>query len=499
MQEVAELVEQRHDVVVLHEAAREVADQDPFGDLDAPDPGDEVELGGVVVLARPRVQVEVDPTQPRAVARPSGTAHHVAHHVVRRDVLVPDRGVGHLDVLQAEQPAGDLEQTGPDLVEGEVAPHLLGVDVKALPSQDLGVVGLVHVGDRGRVRPVLTDPLQQEVVVAPGRPGGQLGDAVDEGRDRWPRADHLDLGVVRRPVGVAECRGELTADLEKLVQDRVVGRPGPVLECRKQFRSQLPVVGEGPHRHEVGVLRGQDDQAVLTRGVRPEEVLRQPDQPGRVDPDRAHVVADAAAERLGEGGLALRQLSHPRAGLLVAVDGGPPEVAKDPLEQSGGARVEPGPVECRERVEDRTVLRDLDLQPVGLLLQPLGLLAHRLVRMDVGVERAQRGDAAQRRLEPVPGGEDLPCRGGVACSELGEPLAHLRQPVRATAGQPRQRELCVGQDERLDERLAGQAVFRFFGGWATRGTNVGLTLSRTTSALTTTFAMSSREGTSYIT
>src|SRR6476659_5929473 len=62
--EVAELVEQRDHVVVLHQRLREVADQHPLGELATGDPGGEAELGRVAVLAGPRVQVEVDPSEP---------------------------------------------------------------------------------------------------------------------------------------------------------------------------------------------------------------------------------------------------------------------------------------------------------------------------------------------------------------------------------------------------------------------------------------------------
>ena len=58
--EVPELVEERDDLVVLQQAAVEVADEHALGELRAGDAAHEVELGRVLVLAVARVQVEVD-------------------------------------------------------------------------------------------------------------------------------------------------------------------------------------------------------------------------------------------------------------------------------------------------------------------------------------------------------------------------------------------------------------------------------------------------------
>ena len=88
--EVPELVEQRHDVVVLHQPAREVADQHALGQLPAGDAGDEVELRRVLELALARVQVEIDAAEhapcrrtarrsrrrPRATRSASGTGRY---------------------------------------------------------------------------------------------------------------------------------------------------------------------------------------------------------------------------------------------------------------------------------------------------------------------------------------------------------------------------------------------------------------------------------------
>ena len=63
--QMPELVEERHDVGVLHQPASEVAHQHALGQLPIADTRDEVELRGVLVLALAGVQVEIDPAQRR--------------------------------------------------------------------------------------------------------------------------------------------------------------------------------------------------------------------------------------------------------------------------------------------------------------------------------------------------------------------------------------------------------------------------------------------------
>ena len=65
--QVAELVEQGHDVAVLDQALREVADQRALGQLAAGDSADQVELRRVLELSVARVQVEIDPPDQRPV------------------------------------------------------------------------------------------------------------------------------------------------------------------------------------------------------------------------------------------------------------------------------------------------------------------------------------------------------------------------------------------------------------------------------------------------
>ena len=100
--EVPELVEQRDDVVVLHQPLAEVAHQHALGQLGAGDAVGDRELRRVRVLALARVEVEVDAAQGLAGER----------HVVRRHVGVPDHRVVDGGVGEVEQPAGHVEQAG---------------------------------------------------------------------------------------------------------------------------------------------------------------------------------------------------------------------------------------------------------------------------------------------------------------------------------------------------------------------------------------------------
>jgi hypothetical protein len=115
--QMAELVEQGDDVAMLHELAGEVADEDSFCQLTARDPAHEVELGGVLVLALSRVQVEMDTSYGTPLGR----------DVVDRDVAMPPSGLGHRGVHQPEQAAGDVQHSVGHLLEVEVPADLLGI------------------------------------------------------------------------------------------------------------------------------------------------------------------------------------------------------------------------------------------------------------------------------------------------------------------------------------------------------------------------------------
>ncbi|MPM40639.1 hypothetical protein SDC9_87283 [bioreactor metagenome] len=311
--QVAELVEQRHHIVVLHQAAREVADQYPLGQPPVPDPLGEGELGGVLVLALARVQVEEDPADPLPGARARGVGVGVgvgAEHVVGGHLLVPDVRLGGVDrdVRQAEQPAGDLEQAGADLVDVEVAADLLGIHAVPLAADQFGVVGGVGRVDRRRSGDVAAQPVEQHGMVAPGGLEGQLRDPVDEGGDRLAGADHHHLGGVVGPAAVAEQLRHLPAHREQLPQHGIVVGPAAVEELDPQRPADGRVLGEGDVRHCVGIVGGHRDQAVLVGRMGIDPVLRKTGQLLRRHPHRPHVGADRPTHLLTQVDLAAVEL-----------------------------------------------------------------------------------------------------------------------------------------------------------------------------------------------
>ncbi len=217
--QVAELVEEGDDLVVLHQAAGEVAHQHALRQLALAQPGDHVELGGVLELALAGVQVEVDAPDP-----PPGQAD-----VVRRHVGVPGAGLvgGDGGPLETEEPAGDVEEALSDRLEAEVGPHDLAVDVVLLPAHELGVVARVVGLDLLGVRLVDALALQQDGQLRSARPRDRAADPVDELGDRGTGADHLHLGVVVGPRVVAQQRRRLAAYGEEVLEHPVVDRPAP--------------------------------------------------------------------------------------------------------------------------------------------------------------------------------------------------------------------------------------------------------------------------------
>src|SRR4030095_15977767 len=101
VEQVAELVEEGHDVVVLHEprialrSAGEVADETCLGELKACNAGPYVELRGVVELPGPRMEIEEEPAEKRLpVVNLIGFDARIPH-VRMLDALVGARvGVG---------------------------------------------------------------------------------------------------------------------------------------------------------------------------------------------------------------------------------------------------------------------------------------------------------------------------------------------------------------------------------------------------------------------
>ena len=144
MDEVAELVEQRDDLVVLQQTTVEVAREHALGELHPGDTTHEVELRSVLVLAVARMEVEMDPPDPFALER----------DVVGGDLVVPGVAVRHGRPLETEEAPGDVEEPLPNGLEREVRPDLLGVDGQLLLADELGVVREVGAVDVVRVRSV---------------------------------------------------------------------------------------------------------------------------------------------------------------------------------------------------------------------------------------------------------------------------------------------------------------------------------------------------------
>ncbi len=152
-------------------------------------------------------------------------------------------------------------------------------------------------------------------------------------------ADHLHVGVVGRPVVVADQGRQLLPQREHLLEQRLRGRPAALAEHGHQVPPDVLVVREHPHRDRVGVVGRDRDQPVIAGRVGGEPVLGQAGEPLGGDPDRADVVAGDLVELLVELGQPVADRRDPGPGLLVAVDTRPPEVLAHLLEQPGRQRV----------------------------------------------------------------------------------------------------------------------------------------------------------------
>ncbi len=294
----------------------QIADERALGQLPARDAGAHRELCGVLELALARMQVQVDPPDRGAVTE----------HVVRDDVLVPQRHVGG-PVVDAEQPAGHVEQTGAHGGEIEVRPDALGVDLVALAADERLEVVAVRGVQRRLARVVAASPFEQDVVVALRRLGGVGSGLVDELEDGLAAADHLDLGVVVGPVGIAEQLRLLVPQVENLLQYGVIHRPTAV-ECGEgEVLAHGGVPRERPYRDEVRRVGRQLDQLVVADRMGVDEVRREPVELVGPDPDRTDVVADPAAEVLVEHGEPLRYRAQAVAHLVRPIDAGAAEVA----------------------------------------------------------------------------------------------------------------------------------------------------------------------------
>jgi hypothetical protein len=385
-----------------------------------------LQLGGVLVLSLARVQVEVD-----AAAQLT-----VGDYVVGRDAVGPDRRVGDLAVLDPEQPARDIEQAGPHPGEVEVAAHLLGVDIEVLPTDQLAVVRRGRGVEVEGVGLVATAAFEQGGVVATPGVLGCDRETFDEIGDRFGRADHLDLGVVRRPAVVAEQPGPFVAQVQHLVQDGVVRGPAAVEELDRQRPPGGGVAREGAERNEIGVVGGDLDQAVGARRVGLDEIGRQAVQHLGGDPDGPDVVAQHPGEILVENGQPVGDLAQSCALVLGAIDAATPEVAQDLIAHAGRGGVETAAVGGGENLVQLPVEVALGEDARYLLGPLLPQRADVLVRVHLVEQLGRRVGAAQRDVGVVPPAQHLGRGPGGAVLELIERGLGLGQQGVDAGGEP---------------------------------------------------------------
>ena len=172
------------------------------------------------------------------------------------------------------------------------------------------------------------------------------------------------------------------------------------------------VAREREEREQVRVLRGDRDQPVLVRRVPGDEVLGQPVERGGGHQRRTTPVADVAVERLAEVGQPLVERADPLAGLLVAVDAGPPEVAQRLVEHPLGADVERLAVDRAEQGEHVGVEEQIRAEGLHLELDLLREPDHGRVGVHDGEQGAGSGGVVEGDPRVVPDLEDRLVLGG---------------------------------------------------------------------------------------
>ncbi len=242
--------------------------------------------------------------------------------------------------------------------------------------------------------------------------------------DRLPGADHLDLGVVVGPRPVAQQVGRLAPHRQQVLEDLVVGGPGDVVGSEAQLAAGVRVGTERREGDQVGIVGGDPHQTVVAGRVRRAVVVGQAGQPLGGDPDRADVVADVAAEVLGERDPELAELAQPVAGGVVAVHAGAAEVAQRVVEHPARAGVESAVGARVESVEDGeqvAVLAQLGDVLLDLLAQLVGPVAHGGIGVHLRPQRDGLG-VGDGPVGAVPRSEHLGGAGGAGLDQLD--LAH---------------------------------------------------------------------------
>ena len=423
--QVAALVKERQHVLVRHQAgiagltARQLAYQRGLRNLA---PGDAVadgELGGVVVLVRPRMHVEIETADQLPVRQ----------HFEGLDRPVPHRGICQPAIRDAEQRARDIEQPLLDTIERKVRTHRLRVECVIGLADKLGVVRALPAVDDGGAGGVLLLAFQDGRVFALGLGCGRGDDAVDELGRVSRAAHHLVGGDVVGPRAVANQLRQFGAPGDHPIEHLDVLWIGPVAVLHEHLLAQRLVLRVREHRKRIGIVDGQRDLSVRVRLMPRDVVAGQALEVRRIGLDAAPVLADVAVEGLADFDQLVAQRLNTFARRLVPVDAGQAEVAKQPLHVIRGLGIGGRHVKRLDGIEDVAVQRQLGRQRRRALRHFLCGLADVRVRVDRPDQLGLRAHRIELQLHIVVRAERVfdrvrPFHGG----ELIEQPPRVRQP-----------------------------------------------------------------------
>jgi hypothetical protein len=206
--EVAELVEEGDDFVVLHEAGvasratGEVTDQHSLGNLTASDAGNDGRGGEPLVLALARMHVEIDAAKELALRARSGV-----EDVKGVDGFVPDNRIGDRLEGDMEKARGGFENAVLHLGIGEVGTDALRVKGELGAAVLLAPVVGVGLADAGESGLLLSRESEQLSVFTRGNRARGVVNLLDEALDACGGTDHLVGGSLVREMSVAERGG----------------------------------------------------------------------------------------------------------------------------------------------------------------------------------------------------------------------------------------------------------------------------------------------------
>ena len=447
VEQVPELVEQGLDLQVLHEGRPllrigEVAHQGGLRERRLAGPSDQDRGRRVCVLVLPRMEIQVEPADPlRALV-----------HIVGLDRLVPHGDVGDALVPNAEKFRGDVEEAPQDLLEGEVRPQELRVEIERLGADQFRVVVRVPCVERRRSRRVLAFSVEEKAGVLLRPTFRRRADLREEVRDPFRGADHLVLHNVVREGVVSEQRGELVPGLEELRECREIRGMRAVEVLSLQPSAHLRVLRIAEDGDEVRIVGRDRDLAVGTGRMGPHEVVREAREVLRaVDLDRPDVFSDRAIEVLPDRGHLVAQFLDPRPGGLVLVDARETEVSEDFSHRELRVRVLARHVEADERIVEGPVQREVRREALRLLVPFVRRRPDRGVRMDVEQELRLALDLGEVEQQAIVGDEEVADRPpAMALEDLGQVAAALLQ---ARGGLPLQGiRIADEQVPRLRER-----------------------------------------------